>query len=364
MKILTVVGARPQFVKAALISGEFKKRNINEIILHTGQHYDENMSNIFFKQMDIPEPRYNLNIQATSHGSMTGRMLEGIEEILLAENPDLLLVYGDTNSTLAGALAARKLNISIAHVEAGLRNFDFTIPEDVNRTLTDRVSDLLFCPTDTAIKNLQEEGFEKFPCKLIRTGDLMADSVSVFCKLIDEHPEQLDKQVLQLPQNGILVTIHRQETTKIGIIEHVIEFLNQLAAEHPVIFPIHPRTRKVIRDQQLVLHKNIHCIDPVGYLDMQYLLRSCKHVITDSGGLQKEAYLHKRKSLLLMNFTPWIELIETQCTLTTELTQPMMWERFQQTLSLPANFESNLYGEGNSREKIVDEIIQYLNEKL
>ncbi len=359
MKVVTVVGARPQFIKAALISNEFKRREICEVIVHTGQHYDTNMSEIFFEQMNIPKPTHNLNIQATTHGSMTGRMLEGIEQALLSEKPDMLLVYGDTNSTLAAALAARKLNIPIAHVEAGLRNFDFTVPEDVNRTLTDRISDLLFCPTDTAIENLHKEGFASFPCKLVRTGDLMADSVMVFREIIQKFPEKVNQEISQLPQHGILVTIHRQETTKPEVIGSVIEFLNRVAETQTIIFPIHPRTKKVIQEAGLKLNANVHCIDPVGYLEMQYLLTTCQHVITDSGGLQKEAYLHRKKSLLLMNFTPWVELIDSNCSVTTELDITLMWEQFQKSLVLNANFDGMLYGHGHSREEIVNEIVNY-----
>lgn len=364
MKIITVVGARPQFIKAALISRELKRKGIDEIIVHTGQHYDENMSDIFFNQMGIPKPKYNLKIQANTHGSMTGRMIEGIEEILIREEPDVLVVYGDTNSTLAAALAARKLNIRIAHIEAGLRNFDFTVPEDVNRVLTDRISDILFCPTDTAMTNLLNEGFESFPCRIVRTGDLMADCVSVFGKMLKDENVLLKSEIPNLPKDGVLVTIHRQETTKPNILKDVVAFLNKISLDHPIIFPIHPRTQKVINSLGLKLDNRVQVIDPVGYLEMQYLLKFCLHVITDSGGLQKEAYLHKKKSLVLMNFTPWVELIDNKCSITTELNFKDMMCNFKNSQELDSKFDTNLYGNGNSREQIVEEIIKLKNDKL
>jgi UDP-GlcNAc3NAcA epimerase len=364
MKILTVVGARPQFIKAAVVSAVFNEKEIEEILLHTGQHYDKNMSEIFFKQMGIPHPKYNLNIKSNTHGSMTGRMLEGIEEILLKERPEMLLVYGDTNSTLAAALAARKLNIPIAHVEAGLRNFDFSVPEDVNRTITDRISDLIFCPTETAIENLLNEGFDNFPCKVVKTGDLMADSVSLFKLILKNNLSSLDPVVLGLPTNSILLTIHRQETTKPEVIKDVVKFLNEIAKDKIFIFPMHPRTRSVVKELNLVFHDNIHVIEPVGYLEMQYLLSKCNHVITDSGGLQKEAYLHCKPSLLLMNFTPWVELVQNYCSVTTELNYEDIKRNYKRSLCLNSNFNSNLYGDGNSRYQIVNEIIKYNYDKL
>jgi UDP-GlcNAc3NAcA epimerase len=364
MKIITVVGARPQFIKAALVSAVFKEKEIEEVLVHTGQHYDENMSGIFFNQMGIPHPKYNLSIKANTHGSMTGRMLEGIEDVLQIEHPQMVVVYGDTNSTLAAALAARKLNIPIAHIESGLRNFDFTVPEDVNRTLTDRISDLIFCPTETAMQNLRNEGFDSFPCKVVRTGDLMADSVSVFNKLLNKNISSLDPTTIELPDNSILLTLHRQETTKPEVIKDVVKFLNEIAKDTEIIFPIHPRTRKVIEELNITLDQNIHVIDPVGYLEMQYLLSKCKHVITDSGGLQKEAYLHRKPSLLLMNFTPWVELIQNNCSVTTELNYEDIELNYKLSLSLNSNFDSNLYGDGNSRYEIVNEIIKYNHDKL
>lgn len=364
MKVMTVVGARPQFIKAALLSSVFKEKNVAETIIHTGQHYDDKMSDIFFRQMNIPTPKFNLNIRAGTHGSMTGRMLEGIEDVLLKERPDLLLVYGDTNSTLAAALAARKLNIPIAHVEAGLRNFDFTIPEDVNRTLTDRISDLLFCPTEAALRNLINEGFDKFPCKIVRTGDLMADLVSVFKTSLPIGDSSLNSYIKDLPVNGVLLTIHRQESTQPVILREIIMFLNEVSLESEIIFPIHPRTSKILAELDLKLSDKINVIEPVGYVEMQFLLSQCDHVITDSGGLQKEAYLHKKVSLLLMNYTPWVELVDNSCTVTSNLDYESLISSYAKMKAITPEFNTQLYGDGNSRYDMVREIINFRHERI
>lgn len=363
MKIVTVIGARPQFVKAALISNEFKKRGITEIIIHTGQHYDPNMSDVFFNQLNIPEPAYNLGIKANSHGEMTGRMLIEIERVLQIENPDLLLVYGDTNSTLAAALAARKLNIKIAHVEAGLRNFDMTIPEDVNRILTDRVSDILFCPTQEAINNLIAEGFEKFPAKLVKTDDLLADMVYYYDEKLDEFSEEtsaVSKLVSSL-QKPILCTIHRAESTTNTRIVEIIKALNTIAQQYDIIFPIHPRTKNVIEKLGLILHENIQLLAPLSYVEMIYALKHCRYVITDSGGLQKEAYLMKKYCLILMNYTPWVELINHKVSVTTQLTTDDILSNFKKMETLETPFNQSLYGEGSARFQIVDYLQNYFN---
>lgn len=354
MKIFTVVGARPQFVKAALVSHELQQKGLEEQLIHTGQHYDDNMSNIFFREMNIPEPKYNLGIRGQTHGEMTGRMLMGIEEILIEQKPDMVLLYGDTNSTLAGALAAQKLHIPIAHVEAGLRNFDFSIPEDVNRTITDRLSSILFCPTDKAIQNLENEGFRNFPCQLVRTGDLMADSVKVYTQLLEERPALISPIVRAIDQPYIVCTIHRQESTREAILPGVVDFLNTVATHEHILLPMHPRTRKLCEQWNLKFHDNVKIIDPVGYFDMQYLLKNCSRVITDSGGLQKEAYLHKKYSLLLMDYTPWEELVDHRFCTTTTLDKPSLFKNYYQTKELNGNFAIELYGDGNARKEIVE----------
>lgn len=261
MKIITILGARPQFVKAAAVNRAILKHNavkkgenkisyvLDEIIVHTGQHYDENMSDVFFEQMRIPQPHYQLNISNLSHGAMTGQMLEKIEKILQKETPDLVLVYGDTNSTLAGALAARKLNLKIAHVEAGLRNHDFSIPEDVNRVLTDRLSDILFVPTDVAMENLGKEGFLSFPCELIKTGDIMADNVFFYSEIAERAPQLLEK-IGWKDSSFILCTVHRASNTTPENLEIIVNALNKISLTENIILPLHPRTKQALEKKR------------------------------------------------------------------------------------------------------------------
>ena len=309
MKIVTVVGARPQFIKASALSREIKNHSgIEEIIIHTGQHFDANMSDIFFKEMDIPAPKYQLDIHSLSHGAMTGRMLEEIEKIVVAEKPDYVLVYGDTNSTLAGALAARKLNIRVAHVEAGLRSYNMAMPEEINRILTDRISDILFCPTDIAIKNLKKEGFDHFNIKLVQSGDIMFDAALYYKSKADNESTIIHDLNLNSGEY-VLATIHRQENTdQSNRLNDIIEALNIIHQNRAVIVPIHPRTRKLIEQQQI--NVKFKMIDPVGYLDMIALTSSAAIVMTDSGGLQKEAFFFGKYCITLRDQTEWIELVE------------------------------------------------------
>ena len=283
-KIITIVGARPQFVKAATLSRQFSLLGVDEKIIHTGQHYDANMSDVFFEEMEIPKPTYNLDIHGVGHGAMTGRMLEGIEEILLNELPDGVLVYGDTNSTLAGALAASKLHIPVVHVEAGLRSFNMQMPEEINRILTDRISDLLLCPTDTAIHNLQREGFNNFNTKIVKNGDVMQDAAIFYAAKAEEKSNVLKSINLS---RYILATIHRQENTDSPEnLQNIIAGLNEINRQTPVVVPIHPRTRNILA--QLNIVPAFKLIDPVGYFDMIVLLKNCEMVITDSGGVKKK----------------------------------------------------------------------------
>ncbi len=307
MKVLTIIGARPQFIKAATISSVFSKRSVTEVLLHTGQHYDKNMSEIFFKELGIPEPKYNLGINASNHGSMTGRMLEQIEKILLREKPDYVLVYGDTNSTLAGALAASKLHIPIAHVEAGLRSYNRKMPEEINRVLTDHISDLLFAPTHTGVKNLEAEGVFN---GVYHTGDVMYDAALLFGKISDEKSKILE--ILQIEaKHFYLATVHRAENTdnpeRLRSILDALLFLNE---KIPVVLPLHPRTAKII--DQLNLKKKVErlCIcQPLSYLDMVALEKNTRAVVTDSGGVQKEAYYHGVPCITLRDETEWTETV-------------------------------------------------------
>ena len=307
MKILTVIGARPQFIKASVVSKAIQNSTIlDEKIIHTGQHFDANMSNIFFDQLGIPKPHYQLDINSGSHGSMTGRMLEKIEKICLAEQPDRLMVYGDTNSTLAGALAAAKLHIPVAHIEAGLRSFNMQMPEEINRILTDQVSDILFCPTDTAVSNLKNEGFDTKPVKVLNVGDVMQDSSLFFSERAIKGSSLVD-----VPNEGFIVaTLHRAENTDdANRLKSIIEALNYIH-EHirPVVLPLHPRTQKVVKS--LGLELKISVLEPVGYLEMIWLLKHCDAVVSDSGGVQKEAFFFKKPCVTMRDQTEWVELID------------------------------------------------------
>lgn len=369
LKIVSVIGARPQFIKAAVISRAIQKCNekrnvIQEIIIHSGQHYDDNMSQIFFSEMRIPYPDYHLGIGGGTHGAMTGRMLEKVEEIVMKEKPDCVLVYGDTNSTLAGALAAAKLNIRIAHVEAGLRSYNTHMPEEINRVLTDRISHWLFCPTDAAVRNLAKEGFNEQSCghhshnpQIYNVGDVMYDAV-LYYKTIAVPSEQLTNRLEQYPQGYYLATIHRAENTdNPSRLESIITALEQIAAKVPIILPVHPRTRAYLRSSGMRV-KHITMIEPVGYFDMLKLLEGCKAVFTDSGGLQKEAYFFRKPCITLREETEWGELVQHgfnrlvganyQEIIVAEkdIEQPASWE-----LTEP------LYGHGNAGEQIVNILV-------
>ena len=369
MKILTILGARPQFIKAGSVSREIIRRqklgaDIQEVIVHTGQHYDENMSDIFFEQMQIPKPNYYLGVGGKSHGAMTGQMIEKIEEVAIKEKPDWILVYGDTNSTLAGAVVASKLHIKLGHVEAGLRSFNMKMPEEVNRILTDRVSNILFCPTETAIKNLQREGFPykmadgKYQ-KIINVGDVMYDAAMYykqFAKPLDNLPN------LTANNNFILCTIHRAENTDDPTrLKNIFEALEELSKEIQILLPIHPRTRKKLNDLNLNIC-NLTLIDPVGYLEMIWLLDNCKLVMTDSGGLQKEAFFFGKPCITLRDETEWVELVEIGANTLVGADKEKIIKTVKQTIhhqstNMPANHLTNLYGGGKASEKIVEELL-------
>ncbi len=359
MKIVTVIGARPQFVKAAAVSREISNYpEIKEVIVHTGQHFDSNMSDVFFKEMDIPKPDYNLEINNLTHGAMTGRMLERIEEILLDEKPDLMLVYGDTNSTLAGALAAKKMHIKVAHVEAGLRSLNMNMPEEINRILTDRISDLLFCPTELSVKNLENEGFNHFNCKIIKAGDVMQDAAIFYSKKSDLTSSIISRLNIE-PQNYILTTIHRQENTDdIEKFKTIISSLNQLHnTKIKVIFPIHPRTKKIIETNNIKV--DFTTISPVGYFDMIQLIKQSKLLITDSGGLQKEAFFFKKQCITIREETEWVELIEGGYNVLLPTSKlDLLADVYNQSISKNNDFNKNLYGDGNASKNIVKQLMK------
>ena len=356
MKVLTVIGARPQFVKAAALSREFAKHdNVEEILVHTGQHFDANMSDIFFTEMEIPKPKYNLDINSVGHGAMTGRMLEGIEEILLKEKPDLLLVYGDTNSTTAGALAARKLHIKVAHVEAGLRSFNMEMPEEVNRIITDRISDYLFCPTQTAIDNLENEGYNNIDIQIVKSGDVMQDAATFYAKKSVEKSTVIKDNNLD---KFILTTLHRADNTDDkDRLTDIVEALNEIHSTIcPIVLPLHPRTKAKLISHNLKL--NVKLIDPVGYFDMIELIKNSSLVMTDSGGLQKEAFFFEKNCVTMRDQTEWVELIKANVNVLVGANKSKIIAETKVMMSQVSNFNVDLYGNGVACKNIVDYLLK------
>ena len=361
MKVLTVVGARPQFIKAAVVSAALRKHQIPELVVHTGQHFDPNMSAIFFEQLGIPLPAYNLDVKSLSHGAMTGRMMERIESILDIENPDWLVVYGDTNSTLAGALAAVKRRVKVAHIEAGLRSHNLEMPEEINRVLTDRISDLLLCPTESAVANLNDEGFpfstpQRQKQRIKYVGDVMYDLSLLTKDWVIKHTHMsrygLDKKAY------VLATIHRQENT--DNIENLAEILKafcDISKDVKLVLPIHPRTLKAIKTNKLMnLLSKVLVLDPLPYIEMQSLLTNARLVLTDSGGVQKEAYFNKVGCLTIRAESEWPETFLGGCN---RLVMPKSEEIYSAySEKITPDFEmGSPFGDGNSAEKIVSSLI-------
>ncbi|HDK7138398.1 TPA: UDP-N-acetylglucosamine 2-epimerase (non-hydrolyzing) [Clostridium botulinum] len=346
MKILTVVGARPQFIKAAAVSNIIRKEH-TEILVHTGQHYDENMSKIFFEELRIPKPDYNLEIGSGNHGEQTGKMLIELEKIYLKEKPDLVLVYGDTNSTLAGALCASKLLIPVAHVEAGLRSFNMNMPEEQNRILTDHISKLLFVPTATAEKNLHTEGVNN---GVHNVGDVMFDAVLHFKKLAEKKESILDKISIKSGEY-ILTTIHRAENTNdINRLKNIIEALNESGKS--IVLPLHPRTKKYIEDYNLQLNDNIKLIEPVGYLDMITLEMNSQKIVTDSGGVQKEAFFMEKPCVTMRDETEWVETVENGWNIIVGTNKEKILNAIVKFK--PEKEQQEIFGNGHAAEKILD----------
>jgi UDP-GlcNAc3NAcA epimerase len=353
MKILTVVGARPQFIKAAVVSRAIgQDGSIQEVIVHTGQHYDENMSNVFFSQLGIPRPHYQCNVNSGSHGSMTGRMLEEIELIIFKEKPERVLVYGDTNSTLAGALAAAKLSIPVAHVEAGLRSFNMRMPEEINRILTDQISDMLLCPTEAAVKNLEREGFNNKPVRYLNVGDVMQDCAMLFTEYATE-PKGIDVR-----GDFVLATFHRAENTdKKERLVTIVKALNHVHRHvAPVVLPLHPRTRAALNRHNLDLLATV--IDPVGYFEMLWLLKNSSLVMTDSGGLQKEAFFFSKYCVTLRDQTEWIELVENEVNSLVGADFEAIILAAEKNINAKMNVRACLYGSGNASGVIVRNLVR------
>ena len=352
MKIVTIIGARPQFIKSALVSEKINQiDNFDEIIIHTGQHFDDNMSKIFFQQMNLPKPKYNLNINKMENGLMVKEMIKKIVPILKSEDPDGILVYGDTNSTLAGSLAAVKSNLSIFHIEAGLRSYNKCMQEELNRIVTDYLSALLFCPTENAVKTLENEGVTN---GVIFSGDVMYDSYlkfSVKAKAIKPHS-------VENKSNYILATIHRQENTDFQHrLTSIFESLNKLNNKLRIIMPLHPRTKEKM--EKYNIKTNIEILPPVGYLDMISLLNRSKFVITDSGGLQKEAFFAKKKCIIVREETEWTELIDINVNY---LSSPKnLLDVYDKMSSNTCDFSHKLFGDGKASETIANSIAKYFN---
>ncbi|PSM52611.1 UDP-N-acetylglucosamine 2-epimerase [Campylobacter blaseri] len=359
MKILTILGARPQFIKAGSVSRQISKYNdIKEVIVHTGQHYDTNMSDIFFDEMKIKKPDYFLGIGGKSHGAMTGQMIEKIEEVAIKENPDFIIVYGDTNSTLAGAIVSSKLHIKLVHIEAGLRSFNMQMPEEVNRILTDRVSNLLFCPTDTAVKNLKNENFPfntlNFRQEIYKVGDVMQDGAMFYRNFAT-------KPSYDIKSDYILCTIHRAENTDdVKKLTNIFESLNQISKDIQIILPLHPRTKKMLTNLNINTH-NLTIIEPVGYLEMVWLIDNCSFVMTDSGGLQKEAYFFKKPCITLRDETEWVELVECGANTLTGANKEKIINAYKNVVKFKdENLPLNLYGGGKASENIVKELLGFM----
>lgn len=350
MKIVTILGARPQFIKASVVSKQLSLNHISEILVHTGQHFDKNMSDIFFEEMQIPKPAYNLNIHGLSHGAMTGQMLEKTEDLLNLEKPDYVMVYGDTNSTLAGALAAVKMHIPVIHVEAGLRSFNLHMPEEVNRILTDRISKILFCPTDTAMQNLQKEGFAQFGVEISKSGDVMEDSAIHFNRIAQDKSRILDTLGLK-PGAFVLATIHRAENTdNPEKLRAIFEALDDINTIKTVVLPLHPRTSNLLAKYGITTQVRI--IEPIGYLDMTMLTSNAGLILTDSGGLQKEAFFFDKYCITLREETEWVELVNNGYNFLAGSDALKIRETFHKVNGLTFDKRHQFYGGGNASKNI------------
>lgn len=370
MKIVTIIGARPQIIKAAAISREIANNyadKIKEVIVHTGQHYDKNMSEVFFTELNIPRPDYNLNVGSSSHGFQTARMIEGIEEIAVKESPDYVLLYGDTNSTLAGATAAAKLNIPIVHIEAGLRSFNRKMPEEINRIVCDHLSTFLFSPTKTGYDNLINEGFNegnKEPYTpdnpgIFHCGDIMYDNSLYFAKMASERSTILTDHNL-IPDTFVLATIHRDHNTDDeGNLIAIFKALIEIAKDRKVVLPLHPRTKNKLKSlsnkefyKQIMREESLILIPPVSFLDMIALEKNSKIVVTDSGGVQKEAYFFNKPCVILRPETEWVEILDTDMARLVSANYEMILETYNTFIGKKGMIFPSIFGEGKASEFI------------
>ena len=364
MKIITVIGARPQFIKAAPVTRAIQEHNregrnpeITEIMVHTGQHYDHNMSQVFLDELEIRKPDFYLGVGSASHGKMTGLMLERIERVLQDKRPDWVLVYGDTNSTLAGALAAVKLHIPVAHVEAGLRSFNKSMPEEINRIVTDRISDLLFCPTETAVANLAAEGITK---GVLNVGDVMYDAI-IFYREMARRTKNLSDYAVEVGAY-VLATVHRAENTdNPDSLRSILAALRAIAAQTPVVLPLHPRTRKLLKNRgEEDLLNGLNVIEPVSYLDMLLLEMNARAILTDSGGVQKEAMFHGVPCITLRDETEWVETVRSGWNHICGANQRSIMETWENLDRMtPKNISQSFFGNGHASEKIVSSLRAY-----
>lgn len=354
LKIVTIIGARPQFIKAANLSRHIlQSKNISEIIIHTGQHYDDNMSEIFFNELEIPFPNYKLTLGGLSHGAMTGRMIEEIEKILIKEKPEFVVVYGDTNSTLAGAIAASKLNIKIAHIEAGLRSYNNKMPEEINRIIVDRISNILFCPNKRALNNLKKEGYHNTPSKLLNVGDIMFEGINFYKNKLEEYNFE------KMNSPFILATIHREENIKNKTsFENIFKSLRHISENHNIIIPLHPRTKDKIKKESIDTGK-IEFIEPVGYIKMIDLINKSFLIITDSGGMQKEAFFLKKPCITLREETEWNELIQNKVNILVGSDYNKILNALNLSWHDPKGFDKNMYGDGKTSEKIIKSLLNF-----
>jgi UDP-N-acetylglucosamine 2-epimerase len=377
MKVVTIVGARPQFIKAEAVTRAVQRynqrcrfnRRLQEILIHTGQHYDYLMDKIFFEELDLPKPNYHLGVGSGSHGRQTGMMLERIEAVLVKEKPEVVVVYGDTNSTLAGALSAAKLNIPVAHVEAGLRSFNRTMPEEINRLLTDHLSTFLFCPTDQAVRNLLREGIKDGKGKIVKkVGDVMYDSILYYLKLSERKSTILkdlgfDTSHESRVTSYYLATLHRAENTDDPKrLESILKALNEIGRNTPVVLPLHPRTKKMIETYHLFSEfKNIKFIEPVSYLNMLKLEKNATAILTDSGGVQKEAYWLKVPCLTLREETEWVETIKSGWNVLVGIGVKRIVKEVSRTEKRRRYLKGNrVFGDGKASQKIVQILIRHL----